>query len=62
MWESQLIEEKLNRQAQGAQQHGHLLSHEGGKIAEGRFIRIGLIERIRRILRRRQKPMLRVVE
>ena len=62
MWESQLIEEKLNRQAQGPQQHGHLLSHEGGKVAEGQFIRVGLIERIRRIFRRRQKPMLRVVE
>lgn len=54
MWISEIIEQKLQRQAAGPVRHGHLQVFEGGKIAEGVFAQqISLWQRLRNRMARR---------
>lgn len=62
MWESQLIQAKLQRQAQGGKVHGHLSAHEGGRLPGGRIIGGGLVARLFAIFRQSKTPALRIVK
>lgn len=62
MWESQLIEDKLQRQAQGGKIYGHLSAHEGGRLPDGRSIGGGMLARVLAIFRKAKSPELRVVK
>lgn len=62
MWESQLIEDKLQRQAKGGAIHGHLSAHEGGRLPDGRAIGGGMIARLLAMFRKPKSPALRVVK
>lgn len=58
MWISEIIEQKLQRQAAGPVRHGHLQVFEGGKIAEGIYARpISLWRRVCDPLARRQRSL-----
>lgn len=62
MWESQLIEQKLQRQARGGKVHGHLSAHEGGRLPDGRAFGGGLMARLLAVFRKPKAPALRVVQ
>lgn len=62
MWESQLIEAKLQRLGQGGKVCGHLSAHEGGRLLDGRTIAGGLLARLFAVFRKKKSPTLRVVK
>lgn len=62
MWESQLIEQKLQRQAQGGKVHGHLSAHEGGRLPDGRPIGGGVMDWLLAFFRNPKSPVLHVVK
>lgn len=61
MWESEIIERKLKRLADGPVQHGHLAAVEGGKLPGGRSIQGNWLARFFGLFRRKASQSLRVV-
>ncbi len=61
MWESELIERKLKRLADGPVQYGHLAAVEGGKLPGGRSVEGNWMARLASLFRRKASQPLRVV-
>ena len=62
-WVSEIIEEKQQRQASGAQKHGHLHAFEGSKVLEGVTVGESLGSKIKRFFRpKASAPQLRVLK
>jgi len=62
MWESQLIEAKLHRQAKGAKVQGHLTAYEGGRLPGGRMIGADVLTRLFARFRKPKATALRAVK
>lgn len=61
MWESQIIEAKLQRLAQEPQRHRHLVAVEGGRLPDGRLLQRDWLAPLKRLFTRRVPAPLRIV-
>ena len=61
MWESQIIEAKLQRMAQEPQRYGHLVAVEGGRLPDGRLLQRDWLAPLKRLFTRRVPAPLRIV-